>query len=53
MILMRYFECGLGNTARAVELLNGEWRDVLDELEDEGLPAGPDVLSPPTRRAGR
>ena len=23
-LVMRYFECGLGNTARAVELLNGE-----------------------------
>ena len=45
LIVMRYFECGLGNTARAVELLNGEWRDVMDELEDEGMIQGFGILT--------
>ena len=44
-LVMRYFECGLGNTARAVELLNAEWRDVMDELEDEGMIQGYGILT--------
>ena len=44
-LVMRYFECGLGNTARAVELLNGEWRDVMDELEEEGMIQGFGILT--------
>lgn len=34
---VRYFECGLGNLAEAVRLLNGEWRDVAMDLIDEGM----------------
>jgi hypothetical protein len=44
-LVMRYFECGLGNTSRAVELLNGQWRDVMDELEDEGMIQGFGILT--------
>ncbi len=45
ILVMRYFECGLGNTARAVEMLNGDWRDVMRELEDEGMIAGFGILT--------
>lgn len=35
--VVRYFECGLGDLGDAVELLNGAWRRLADDLVEEGL----------------
>ena len=45
IVVMRYYECALGNLARAAELLNGDWRDVMEELEEEGLIQGFGILT--------
>jgi hypothetical protein len=45
VVVMRYFECDLGKTDQAIELLNGAWRDVVDQLQEEGLIQGYGILA--------
>ena len=42
---MRYFACGLADLDDAVEILNGTWREVADELVEEGLLLGYGILT--------
>lgn len=45
LIVMRYFECDLGSTGPAVAVLNGAWRDIMDDLQEEGMIQGYGILT--------
>ena len=45
LIVMRYFECELGETGDAVAVLNGQWRQIMDDLEEEGMIQGYGILT--------
>jgi hypothetical protein len=36
-VVVRYFECDLGATGEAIQFLNGNWRQVANELVEEGM----------------
>jgi hypothetical protein len=45
MIIMRYFQCDMGETADAVAVLNGTWRSIMDDLQEEGMIQGYGILT--------
>jgi hypothetical protein len=45
LIVMRYFECDMGETGDAIAVLNGQWRSIMDDLEDEGMIQGYGILT--------
>ncbi|MFV1986010.1 MAG: hypothetical protein ACC682_01905 [Gemmatimonadota bacterium] len=42
---MRYYQCGMADLADAVEILNGTWREVADELVSEGVLLGYGIMT--------
>ena len=42
---MRYYQCGMADLDDAVDLLNGTWREVADELVAEGVLLGYGILT--------
>jgi hypothetical protein len=45
LVVLRYFACDLGQTGAAVQILNGAWRDVMEDLKDEGMIQGYGILT--------
>jgi hypothetical protein len=45
LVVVRYFECELGQAGNAAQILNGAWRDIMEDLRDEGMIQGYGILT--------
>ena len=45
MIVMRYFQCDMGDVGDAVAVLNGTWRSIMNDLQEEGMIQGYGILT--------
>lgn len=44
LVVFRYFECDLGGLGEAAQLLNGGWRSIMQDLQEEGMIMGYGIL---------
>ena len=45
IVVMRYFQCEMGETGDAIDVLNGQWRSIMNDLEEEGMIQGYGILT--------